>query len=341
MRRLTSSQWQTGLLVLMAFFLLIGLLPASCTVVSQPKEVAYSEFLAAVRAGQLSDVSISQQTLTGTLRADSGQQAKQYIVTSRLPGFDETELLKELAAHQVRYTGRFENESGWIQAVLTFLAPLVILFLLFGVGARRMAQGPGDALTFGKNPARIYDQSSQNKITFADVAGVDEAEAELVEIVDFLKNPQKYQQLGGRIPKGVLLPGPPGTGKTLLAYDGVISTGAASDLERASELARQMVTRFGMSERPGHLTYGHPVSSRFLSSMLTGEERNYSEHTAELIDAEVRQLVDDAYLRVSEILTRRRTELERIAHELIRSETLDRAELDRLLNAPALVETGV
>ncbi|MFN7944305.1 MAG: ATP-dependent zinc metalloprotease FtsH [Blastocatellia bacterium] len=621
MRRFTSSQWQTGLLVLMAFFLLIGLLPASCTVASPPKEVAYSEFLAAVRAGQLSDVSISQQTLTGTLRADSGQQARQYIVTSRLPGFDETELLKELAAHQVRYTGRFENESGWIQAVLTFLAPLVILFLLFGVGARRMAQGPGEALTFGKNRARIYDQSSQNKVTFADVAGVDEAEAELVEIVDFLKNPQKYQQLGGRIPKGVLLLGPPGTGKTLLAravagesgvaffsisgsefvemfvgvgaarvrdlfeqarqkapciifideldaigksraagrgmlmsndereqtlnqllteidgfdsskgviimaatntpevldpallragrfdrqvmvdrpdlqgreeilkvharnvrlgddadlktiaartpgmvgadlaniineaallaarhgesavslhdleeaidrimlglekkhrlmsaaekervafhetghalvaltvafadpvhrvsiiprsigalghtlqlptqerflmtqpeiedqlavmlggraaeeiiYDGVISTGATNDLERASELARQMVTRFGMSERLGHLTYGHPVSSRFLPSTLTAEERNYSEHTAELIDAEVRQIVDDAYQRVREILTRRHDELERIAQELIRRETLDRAELDRLLNAPALVETVI
>jgi cell division protease FtsH len=87
---------------------------------------------------------------------------------------------------------------------------------LLGSAARRAGAGSA-ALTFGKNKARIVDQSAGVRVTFKDVAGVDEAEAELVEVVDFLKNPQKYQKLGGRIPRGVLLVGPPGTGKTLLA----------------------------------------------------------------------------------------------------------------------------
>ncbi len=466
-------------------------------------------------------------------------------------------------------------------------------------------------MTFGKNRAKIFDQSSQNKVTFTDVAGVDEAEAELVEVVDFLKHPQKYQQLGGRIPKGVLLLGPPGTGKTLLAkavageagvaffsisgsefvemfvgvgaarvrdlfeqakqkapciifideldaigksrsagrgmlmsndereqtlnqllvemdgfdtskgviimaatntpevldpallragrfdrqvvldrpdlegreailkvhartvrltpevdlktiaartpgmagadlanvvnegallaarrgasgvettdlekaidrvmlglekkhrvmrkeekervayhesghtlvalsvehadpvhrvsiiprtigalgytlqlptqerylmtkpeiedqlavmlggrvaeeiiYNDVISTGAADDLERVSELARQMVTRFGMSAKLGHLTYGKPLASRFLPASFIPEERNYSEQTAEMIDEEVRRIVDTSYSRVKEILTRRREELERIAADLTSKETLDRDELEKLL----------
>ncbi|HXG63854.1 MAG TPA: ATP-dependent zinc metalloprotease FtsH, partial [Blastocatellia bacterium] len=471
----------------------------------------------------------------------------------------------------------------------------------------------GGPLTFGRNRAKIYDQSRENKVTFENVAGVEEAEAELVEVVDFLKNPQKYQHLGGRIPKGVLLVGPPGTGKTLLAkavageagvpffsisgsefvemfvgvgaarvrdlfeqakqkapciifideldaigksrsagramlmsndereqtlnqllvemdgfdsskgviimaatntpevldpallragrfdrqividkpdlegreailrvharhvrlapdvdlrtiaartpgmvgadlanvvneaallaarrgaaavemrdleeaidrvmlglekkgrvmsaeekervayhetghalvalsvkhadpvhrvsiiprsigalghtlqlptqekylmtrpeiedqmavmlggraaeeiiYDGVVSTGAANDLERASDLARQMVTRFGMSERLGKLTYGRPLTAQFLRAPFAGEERNYSERTAELIDEEARRIVEEIYERARTILTSRRADLERVASELVRKETLDRSELEKLLAA--------
>jgi hypothetical protein len=106
--------------------------------------------------------------------------------------------------------------------------------------------------------------------------------------------------LGGRVAEEII-------------YKGVISTGAVDDLERASELARQMVTRFGMSSKLGHLTYGKPLTSRFLAPTFVPEERNYSEKTAETIDEEVRRIVDESYARVSEILTRRREELERIA----------------------------
>jgi cell division protease FtsH len=114
-----------------------------------------------------------------------------------------------------------------------------------------------------------------------------------------------------------------------LGYQGVVSTGAADDLERASELARQMVTRFGMTERLGQLTYGLPLAARFLP--LTAEERNYSDDTARAIDEEALRIVEDACQRAHEILTSRRRELEKVAAELAKRESLTRDELDRLL----------
>jgi cell division protease FtsH len=114
-------------------------------------------------------------------------------------------------------------------------------------------------------------------------------------------------------------------------YDGVISTGAADDLQRASELIRQMVMRFGMSDRLGHLTYGDPHNAPFLRFPFGSEERNYSEKTSEAIDEEVRRISDRLYLRAKTILTCRQDDLERIAHELIQKETLDRAQIEFLL----------
>ena len=114
-------------------------------------------------------------------------------------------------------------------------------------------------------------------------------------------------------------------------FHGEISTGAANDLERASELARQMVTRFGMSDRLGNLTYGKPLAGRFLESPFALEERNYSDKTAETIDEEVHRLVDEAFERAREIVSGRRTQLETIARELIQKETLDRPMLDELM----------
>jgi len=116
-------------------------------------------------------------------------------------------------------------------------------------------------------------------------------------------------------------------------YGGVISTGAADDLERASALVRQMVTRFGMSDPLGPLTYGRPMAAQFLTSPFDMGERNYSERTAERIDDESRRIVDEIRKRVTEILSKRREPMERISRELIRKETLERAELDQLLTA--------
>jgi cell division protease FtsH len=129
-----------------------------------------------------------------------------------------------------------------------------------------------------------------------------------------------------------------GRGAEYTVYDGVVSTGASDDLQRATELARQMVTRFGMSERLGNMTYGLPANQRFLRSLAGIEERDYSEQTAEVIDEEVRRLIDSLYDRVKNILREHRPALECIAGRLVEKETLDESELRALLeseDAPA------
>lgn len=116
-----------------------------------------------------------------------------------------------------------------------------------------------------------------------------------------------------------------------LVYNGVVSSGAANDLERASELVRRIVTRFGMSAELGPLTWGVQPQTRFLNTPFGQEQRNYSEHTAQTIDEEERRIVADIYARVKRILAEKRDQLELLAAELIRKETLTREELDRLL----------
>jgi cell division protease FtsH len=122
-----------------------------------------------------------------------------------------------------------------------------------------------------------------------------------------------------------------GRGAEDIIYNGVTSTGASDDLARASELARQMVTRYGMSKRLGSLTYGVPHESRFLKMPFDNEEKNYSESTAEQMDADVREISDRLYDRVKAILSERRADLELIASVLIQKETLEREELEKLL----------
>jgi len=577
------------------------------------KEVSYSEFLADVRAGHMAEVQITEKTLLGVLKEEkpnSGQPAPAHMLkATRLPGMEESTLLKELDAHGVKFSGHMDTSSGWLYALASWVLPLLIMAGIYAVGMRQMKQS-GGPLTFGKNRAKIHDQSEQIKVTFEDVAGVDEAKAELVEVVDFLKHPKKYQALGGRIPRGVLLVGPPGTGKTLLAravageagvsffsisgsefvemfvgvgaarvrdlfeqakskapciifideldaigksrsmggvftndereqtlnqllvemdgfdtsegviimaatnepevldpallrggrfdrqvtldrpdlegreailrvharkvklaanadlsvvaartpgmvgsdmativneaallaarrgaaevemrdfeeaidrvmlglekkkqvmsadekervahhetghtlvalsvkhadpvhrvsiiprtigalgytlqlplhekylmtqpeiedqiavmlggraaeeiiYQGVISTGASNDLERASELVRQVLTRFGMSTELGPMTWGIPTAARFLQSPFASEQRNYSEQTAQMIDEEARRITGEIYTRAKGILAQRQEDLKRVAAELMRKETLYRTDLDRLLS---------
>jgi cell division protease FtsH len=614
MERQQQHRWMftavNVMLLILAVFFIQKFIPLEAY-----KPVSYSEFLTELRSGKLSDVQITERELIGVRKGDpthSTPAAERTIKATRLPGVDESLLLKELEAQPVKFGGHIESPS-WIWSTLGWLLPFAFIALIYGVGMRRMAQARGP-LTFGKNQAKIYDQSSRVQVTFEDVAGVDEAKLELEEIVDFLRQPAKYQKLGGRIPKGVLLVGPPGTGKTLLAkavagqagvsffsisgsefvemfvgvgaarvrdlfeqakekapcivfideldaigksrtsgrgigfsneereqtlnqllaemdgfdssegviimaatntpevldaallragrfdrqvlvdrpdlkdrveilkvharkirmaadvnletiaartpgmvgadlanmvneaallavrrgaesvelrdleqaadrvtlglekksrimtpeekervavheaghalvalsvkhadplhrvsiiprsigalgytlqlptqerylmtkleledqiavlmggraaeeiqYGGVVSTGAADDLERASALVRQMVTRFGMSDSLGKMTYGRPAASPFLKTPFEMEERNYSERTAETIDSESRRILDETYARVIGILLKNREPLERISQELMRKETLERAELDRLFTAP-------
>ena len=137
------------------------------------------------------------------------------FVTTRIPLVDDQQLLQELRAHHVEFAGRIET-TFWKDLLFGWVIPLAVMVAIWMFLMRRVGGGPTQALSFGRSKHKIFDRK-ELKTTFADVAGVDEAKAELVEIVDFLKNPRKYQRLGGRIPKGVLLVGPPGTGKTLLA----------------------------------------------------------------------------------------------------------------------------
>jgi cell division protease FtsH len=130
-----------------------------------------------------------------------------------------------------------------------------------------------------------------------------------------------------------------GRGAEDIVYGGVVSTGASDDLQRSSELARQMVTQYGMSEELGNLTYGAPLRQSFLAGFSPDTSRNYSERTAQQIDDEVRRLADAAYARVKRILAERRDDLERIVAELVRKETLDRADLQALLGEPATKAT--
>ena len=576
------------------------------------KQVSYSEFLTAVQNGQLETVRVTNTELVGTGKNTETENSPSSITTPRLPATDESWLMQELRDRRIQIIAAPQAPAFWT-GLLVWVFPILMIVVFYSMARSRMGQS--GFTNVGKSRAKIYDQYTQSDVTFADVAGVDEAEAELIEIVDFLKNPQKYTRLGGRIPKGVLLVGPPGTGKTLLAkavageaqvpffsisgsefmevfvgvgaarvrdlfeqgkkrapciifideldaigksratgrgilfsndereqtlnqllaemdgfdtsagviimaatntpevldqallragrfdrqivvdrpdidgreailkihsrkiklgasadlrkiaartpgmagadlaniineaallaarrqgdqvemfdveeaidrvmlglekknrvmspaekervayheaghalvalsiehatpvhrvsiiprsigalghtlqlpteerflmtrtelrdqltvmlggraaediiFHGEISTGAADDLERASELARQMVTRFGMSGRLGNLTYGKPLTGRFLQPVLIGAERNYSDRTAEAIDEEVHRLVEEAFETSRNTLIRRHSQLQKIAHELIQKETLDRPALDELIRTAA------
>jgi len=588
----------------------------------QPRDLSYSDFMAEVAAGHLQEVKITDRQLIGTLKPDQVKEedrkrpGSDQIATTRIPGLDAAPLVQQLEAQNVKFSGYMAAPSWWTGLLISW-GPLLLLFLIYGVAMWRIQQKGGGPLSFGRNRAKIHDESERYDAHFDDVAGVEEAKAELQEIIDFLKNPQKYQKLGGRIPKGVLVVGPPGTGKTLLAravageagapffsisgsefvemfvgvgasrvrdlfdqakqrapcivfideldaigksrsaghalisndereqtlnqllvemdgfdsskaviimaatntpevldpallrpgrfdrqvvldrpdmkereailrvharklpvgpevdlervaaetpgmvgadlanivneaalnaarrgasqiemrdfdeavdrvtlgfekkgrligrdekervayhevghtlvalsvpnadpvrrvsiiprsigalghtlqlpgkdrylqtepeledriavllggrgaedlvYGGVVSTGASDDLSRASEMARQMVTRFGMSGRLGNVTYGVPQEARYLKLPFAPEEKNYSERIAEQIDDEVRRIIDQQYDRVKSLLTSRRSDLNLIATTLLRKETLEREELEKLLAESKLDE---
>ena len=198
----------------------------------QTLDIPMSQFLQLVREEKVDEVSISDREIRGTLKPGAlptppprpGDRVRTFLGaepgpvvfnTIRIAGVDDSWLLKELEAHKIKFRGRIEN-TFWRDLIFGWIVPLAIMAGIWIFLMRRIGGGPTQALSFGRSKAKIYDRK-ELKTTFADVAGVDEAKTELVEVVDFLKNPKKYQRLGGRIPKGVLLVGPPGTGKTLLA----------------------------------------------------------------------------------------------------------------------------
>ena len=198
-----SAVWYIlGLLFLLALAQAWFMAPAG-------RQISYSEFKQAVRSSQVAEVFVGDQSIRGTFKRDTN--GGRNFSTTRI---EDPKLIEDLEAASVKYTG--ETVSRWLPEVLGWIVPLVLLFAVWSFFFRRMSGAEGGVMSFARSKHRVFSEDDV-KVSFEDVAGVDEAEQELKEIVEFLKTPKKYTVLGGRIPKGVLLVGPPGTGKTLLA----------------------------------------------------------------------------------------------------------------------------
>ncbi|HNT41632.1 MAG TPA: ATP-dependent metallopeptidase FtsH/Yme1/Tma family protein, partial [Tenuifilaceae bacterium] len=202
-----------------------------------PREFTYSEFIDSVNAGKVERIVFFEDKIIGQLKSgeETGQksitqaptapwrlripsieqQVKRQFVVNRIPNMNEEYLISILTGTNVSFKGHVEN-NVLRNFFLNWLLPLLIFMALWGFFFKKMGS-KNPMLEIGKNKAQIHAEKPKNPITFKDVAGVDEAVDEVRELVDFLKYPEKFTRLGGKLPKGVLLVGPPGTGKTLLA----------------------------------------------------------------------------------------------------------------------------
>jgi cell division protease FtsH len=214
---------------LILWYVLLALLASSAIpallLAPRPYSLPYSEFKVLVKAGKVSDLTLSRDTITGTLslaglnkvlpakrvaeltRSGTGTHP---FVTTRV---DDPALVSELEAGRVRFAGHVD--TTWLSTLLSWAVPMAIFFGIWYFLVRKM-NPQGGLMAIGKSQAKVYVEH-ETGVSFDDIAGIDEAKGELMEIVDFLRDPGKYRRLGGKIPKGVLLVGAPGTGKTLLA----------------------------------------------------------------------------------------------------------------------------
>jgi cell division protease FtsH len=193
-----------------AIFVLIILYFLLSGITAPGNEIPYSTFKNRVKEGKVSSVVLSKNTIEGEIQTADGKKAK--FTTTRV---DDTQLIPLLEAKGVEYRGESRN-FGITQFLFTWVLPFVLLFVFWSYILRRIGGAGEQVISFGKNRAKLYTETEE-KITFNDVAGAEEAKVEMIELVEFLKNPGKFQRLGGKLPKGVLLVGPPGTGKTLIA----------------------------------------------------------------------------------------------------------------------------
>jgi cell division protease FtsH len=199
-----SAMWYV-----LAVFLLLALGQAFYFSMAGGETISYSDFKQRVRDGSVQEVVVSEERVRGTMKG--GPKGTHPFVTIRI---EDPKLLEDLEKAGVKGTGEAPNK--WLAEIVGWIIPIIFLVALWSFFFRRMGGAEGGVMSFARSRAKIYADDDV-KVRFGDVAGVDEAEDELREIVEFLKNPKKYTTIGGRIPKGVLLVGPPGTGKTLLA----------------------------------------------------------------------------------------------------------------------------
>jgi cell division protease FtsH len=210
--------WLLGLVFFVLFQSVSGLMSTS--------PIAYSDFKQLLYSGKVNEVQISDTAITGTVKPgglESVLPKEKVDALKCTPDggcpfstvrVADPDLVLDLEAEKVRYVG--QQKSEWLATLLAWVFPVLLLFWLWSTMAKRGGMMTGGLFDIGKSKARVYMQSKTG-VTFNDVAGIDEAKEELMEIVEFLKNPQRYRRLGGKIPKGVLIVGAPGTGKTLLA----------------------------------------------------------------------------------------------------------------------------
>ena len=253
-----KNQWNTGYWIV-ALLLLLSL-QSYWQTAKTVEPVPYSEFEKALAEGRVAEVLVSDRTVIGRLKSPDSR-GKTTIVATRV----EPDLADRLSKYDVPYARVLE--SAWLRDVLSWILPAVAFFGVWFFLFRRFAekQGMGGFLNIGKSRAKVFVEKNTG-VTFADVAGGDEAKAELVEIVDFLKNPQDYGRLGARIPKGVLLVGPPGTGKTLLAK-AVAGEAAVPFFSISGSEFVEMFVGVGAGRTRG--VGGHDESEQTLNQLLT------------------------------------------------------------------------
>ncbi|KTC89572.1 ATP-dependent zinc metalloprotease FtsH [Fluoribacter dumoffii] len=220
-----NKQWQFSLWYVLIFFWIL-ILFQNFFFASHPVNIAYSDFIKLLKAHKIDNVLLEENYITANVKTeglatflpeDKLNEIKQYggkepqVTTVRI---NDPSLVPALEAAKVKFNGQIE--SKWLTMLLSWVIPALLFFALWSFLIRRMGSAAGGVLDVGKSKAKMY-MEKETHVSFQDVAGVDEAKAELMEVVEFLKNPQHYTRIGAHIPKGVLLVGPPGTGKTLLA----------------------------------------------------------------------------------------------------------------------------
>lgn len=173
------------------------------------KTLSYSEFKRELTSGKISEVTIAADVVRGKLLQDGNKTIE--FMTARV---DDPDLVKDLQKNNVTFSGQYENKL--LKGIVSWVLPLVLIIVIWNLLMRRMGGAPSSVLNFGKSRSKIFGQN-EITVTFDDVAGAEEAKEELKEIIEFLRTPQKFLNIGGKIPKGILLVGAPGTGKTLLA----------------------------------------------------------------------------------------------------------------------------